>query len=93
MEQRPRTRRAAAAVEALIEEYDLRSRIDEPDGATVAPGSYDLSWAHGRIEAARRAAEADVVTAAEALDWLAAEVGRELPDDSFDEDEGLPGDD
>ncbi len=93
MEQRPRTRRAAAAVEALIEEYDLRSRIDEPNGATMDPGRYDLSWAHGRIEAARRAAEADIVTADEALAWLAAEVGRELPDDSLDEDEALAQDD
>lgn len=90
MEQRIRTRRAAAAVEALIEEYDLRTRIDEPDGASIQPGTYDLSWAHGRIEAARRAAEADVVTADEALEWLAAEVGRELPDDALDEDEAAP---
>ncbi len=81
-------RRDADAVEALVEEFELRSRIDEPDGSGVRPGSYDLSWAHGRIDAARRAAEADVITADEALAWLAAEIGRELPDELPDEDEG-----
>lgn len=81
-------RRDADAVEALIEEFELRSRIDEPDGSLERSGAYDLSWAHGRIDAARRAAEADVITADEALTWLATEVGRELPDERPDEDEG-----
>lgn len=84
----PRTRRGAAAIEAAIEEFELRDRLDEPDGSVAAPGDYDLSWARDRVEAARRAAAADVVTADEALDWLANEIGRELPgfepDDDYD---------
>lgn len=75
----PRTRRGGEAVQAAIEELELRERLDEPDAAAARPGSYDLAWAKGRIDAARRAADADVVTADEALEWLAAEVGRELP--------------
>ncbi len=82
----PRTRRGAAAVEAAMEEFELRSRLDELDASAEAPGDYDLAWAHGRIDAARRAAEADVLTADEALDWLARAVGREAPDDALDED-------
>jgi hypothetical protein len=82
----PRTRRGSAAVEAVMEEFELRSRLDEPDAAAAAPGDYDLAWVHGRIDAARRAAEADVLSADEALEWLAREVGRELPDDTLDED-------
>ncbi len=78
---RPEKRRGAAAVEAAIEEFELRSRMDEADGSATGPGNYDLSWALGRIEAARRAAEADVITPEEGLEWLAAEVGRELPDE------------
>ncbi len=81
-------RRDVEAVEALVEEFELRSRIDEPDESAARSGTYDLSWAHGRIDAARRAAEADVITADEALAWLAAEIGRELPDELPDEDEG-----
>ncbi len=87
MAQRPRTRRGAAAVEAAIEEFELRSRLDEPDASVTEPGDYDLGWAYGRIEAARRAADADVISSEEALTWLAAEVGRELPDE-LDEEEG-----
>lgn len=81
------TRRGSAAVEAAIEEYELRQRTDEPDGASARSGDYDLAWVRGRIDAARRAANADIVSADEALSWLAGEVGRELPDDTpFDED-------
>lgn len=82
----PRTRRGSAAVEAAIEEFELRARLDEPDASVAKQGDYDLGWAHSRIEAARRAAAADVVTADEALEWLANEVGRELPTDVFDDD-------
>ncbi len=78
--------RGPKAVEAAIEEFELRERIDEPDASAARPGDYDLGWAHERIEAARRAADADVVTAEEALDWLAAAVGRELPDVSLDDE-------
>jgi hypothetical protein len=82
----PRTRRGAAAVEAAMEEFELRTRLDEPDASVTASGDYDLAWAHDRIDAARRAAEADVLTADEALDWLARSVGQEVPDDALDED-------
>jgi hypothetical protein len=82
----PRTRRGVAAVEAAIEEFELRERLDEQDAAVTAAGDYDLEWARGRIEAARRAADADVVTAEEALDWLAQSVGREPLDVAVDDD-------
>lgn len=82
----PSKRRGAAAVEAAIEEFELRERLDEPDGSIAASGDYDLAWAHGRIDAARRAAEADVITAEEALEWLAEAVGRELPTEDLDEE-------
>ncbi len=81
-----RTRRGVAAIEAAIEEFELRERIDEPDGSAAAVGDYDLGWARDRVDAARRAAAADVVTADEALDWLANEIGRELPTDDLDDD-------
>jgi hypothetical protein len=80
------TRRGAAAIEAAIEEFDLRTRLDEPDGSVDRAGDYDLAWARDRIDTARRAAEADIVTSQEALAWLAAEVGRELPDEQPEED-------
>jgi hypothetical protein len=82
----PPTRRGADAVEAAIEEFELRERIDEPDASGARSGAYDLSWARSRVEAARRAAEADVVSADEALEWIAAEIGRELPTDEPDDD-------
>ncbi len=82
----PRVRRGSAAVEAAIEEFELRTRIDEPDAAVSRDSDVDLAWARTRIEAARRAADADVVSADEALDWLAAAVGRELPADPADDD-------
>jgi hypothetical protein len=81
----PRTRRGVDAVEAAIEEFELRSRLDGTGPEEGAPGDYDLAWAHGRIDAARRAADADVVGADEALAWLAATIGRELPDDEVDD--------
>lgn len=82
----PRTRRGSAAVEAAIEEFDLRTRLDEPDAGASRDSELDLAWARTRIDAARRAADADVVSAEEALDWLAAAVGRELPADPANED-------
>jgi hypothetical protein len=86
----PRTRRGPAAVEAAIEEFELRERIDETDASGAGPGHYDLRWVHDRIDAARRAADADVITAEEALEWLAAAIGRELStapdDDDYDRD-------
>jgi hypothetical protein len=82
----PRRRRGAEAIEAAIEEFELRTRIDEPDASVSEPGNYDLSWAFGRIDAARRAAEADVITAEEGLAWLASEVGREIPEEDLEEE-------
>ena len=87
------TRRGAAAIEAAIEEFDLRTRLDELDGSVDRAGDYDLAWARDRIDAARRAADADIVTSEEALAWLAAEVGRELPEDHPDEAMSLPPED
>lgn len=82
-----RTRRGAEAVEAAIEEYEIRTRIDEPDEAIHRPSDHDLRWARSRIDTARQAAEADVITPDEALAWLAGEVGRDLPDESDEDDE------
>jgi hypothetical protein len=82
-----RIRRGPAAVEAAIEEFELRERLDEPDASGARPGTYDLRWAHERIDAARRAADADVITAEEALEWLASAIGRELPSTYADEDD------
>ena len=82
----PRTRRGPEAVEVAIEEFELRERLDEPDASVSVAGDYDLGWAHQRIEAARRAAAADVITADEALEWLAEAVGRELPTDDLDDE-------
>lgn len=84
----PRPRRGAAAVEAAIEEFELRARLDETDPGLATSGQHDLGWARERIGAARRAAAADVVSAEEALDWLAEAVGRELPTEPDDEDRG-----
>ena len=75
------------AVQAAIEEFDLRSRIDEPDPSTERGGDLDLRWAHSRIDAAQRAAAADVVSYEEAMEWLASTVGRELPSTDFIEED------
>lgn len=83
----PRPRRGAAAVEAAIEEFELRARLDETDPGLATGGQHDLGWARDRIDAARRAAAADVVSADEALDWLADAVGRELPDELTDDED------
>lgn len=82
----PRQRRGPQAVDAAVEEFEIRTRLDETDSGVAATGNYDLGWAAGRIDAARRAADADVITPDEALDWIAWEVGRELPDDGLDPD-------
>ena len=83
------TRRGAAAIEAAIEEFDLRTRLDEPDGSVDRAGDYDLAWARDRIDAARRAADADIVTSEEALAWLADTINHEL-DLETDEDAEAP---
>lgn len=85
----PRTRRGAEAVEAAIDAYELTQRTDEPDASVRGEGDVDLSWVRDRIDAARQAADADVVSSEEALAWLADTVGRELDLDP-DEDAEAP---
>lgn len=85
----PRTRRGADAVDAAIEAYELAGRTDEPDAAVRGQEDVDLSWVRHRIDAARNAAEADVVSSQEALAWLADTVNREL-DSDLDEDAEAP---
>jgi hypothetical protein len=81
-----RTPRGPEAIEALIEEFELRDRLDEPDAPFRRSVDMDLRWAHGRIGAAQRAAAADIVTYEEAMEWLASTVGRELPSTLDDEE-------
>jgi len=87
--QTPQPRRGADAVMAAVEEYEVRRRLDEPDGSYRSTGDLDLTWARDRIETARRAAAADVVTPEEALQWLAATVTDERTDE-LDVDERAP---
>jgi hypothetical protein len=81
----PRARRGAEAVMAAVEAFELSQRLDEPDGSFRPEGDLDLSWARNRIETARQAAAADVVTAEEALEWLAATMADELDVDVDDD--------
>lgn len=83
-----RTRRGAEAVDAAVEAFEIAQRIDEPDRSYAHEGDLDLTWMKGRIETARRAAAADVVSSDEALQWLADTVGREVDLELDDE----PGD-
>jgi len=85
----PRPRRGAEAVMAAVEAFELSQRLDEPDGSYRAEGDLDLSWARSRIDTARRAAAADVVTAEEALEWLAVTMADEL-DVDVDDDGWVP---
>ncbi len=85
----PRTRRGADAVEAAIEAYELAQRTDEPDASVRGEDDVDLRWVRQRIDAARNAADADVVSSQEALEWLADTVNREL-DLDLDEDAEAP---
>lgn len=87
----PRTRRGADAVEAAIEAYELAQRTDEPDASVRGEGDVDLRWVGHRIEAARNAADADVVSSDEALSWLADTVHRELEIDPDDDAEAPSG--
>ena len=85
----PRTRRGAEAVDAAIEAYEVAQRTDEPDPSVRGEGDLDLGWVRDRIDAARQAADADVVSSEEALAWLADTVNREL-DLDVDEDAEAP---
>ena len=85
----PRTRRGAEAVEAAIEAYELAERTDAPDPSVRGDDDVDLSWVRDRIDTARQAADADVVSSDEALAWLADAVNREL-DLGVDEDAEAP---
>jgi hypothetical protein len=80
----PRTRRGEQALEAALEEREIRARTDEPDPSVARPADYDLRDLVD--DRARRAAAADVYTPEEALDDLAGGVGHELPDDRGEED-------
>lgn len=82
----PRPRRGHDAVMAAVEAFELSQRLDEPDGSYRSAGDLDLTWARSRIETARQAAAADVVTAEEALEWLTVTVADER-DGEVDVDE------
>jgi len=71
---------------AAVEAFELSQRLDEPDGSYRPDGDLDLSWARHRIQTARRAAAADVVTAEEALEWLAATMADDRADEVGDEE-------
>lgn len=88
-----RTRRGVEAVEAAIDAFELAERIDAPDGSVRADGDVDLAWVRDRIASARRAAAADVISADEGLNWLAATVSRELDLDDGDEEAAGPAQD
>ena len=87
----PRPRRGPEAVMAAVEAFELSQRVDQPDGSYRAAGDLDLTWARSRIETARQAAAADIVTAEEALEWLTVTVADER-DDEVDPDEREPAD-
>jgi hypothetical protein len=87
--QTPRPRRGPDAVMAAVEAFEVSQRLDEPDGSFRAIGDLDLTWARDRIETARQAAAADVVTPEEALEWLAATVTDERTD-GLEDDEQAP---
>lgn len=83
----PRTRRGAEAVEAALEELEIRQRVDEMDPSADAPGDYDLTWARERVDDIARAAATDLTTPGEAMEDVARAVGRELPaDETIDEE-------
>ena len=77
-----RTYRGVDGVDAVLEEAELRDRIDEPDPGYTEPGDYDLKWARQRLEdeVERRAETPD-----EAIEELAVELGKE-PVDELDDD-------
>jgi hypothetical protein len=85
----PRTRRGAEAVEAALDELDIRERIDEPDGSMAAEGEHDLAWVRTHVgDDARLAAETDVYTPDEAMERVAGTVGREYPLEEPEEEPG-----
>jgi hypothetical protein len=84
----PRTRRGAEAVEAAIDELEIRDRIDEPDGSMSPAREHQLGWVRDHVgEDTRRAAETDVYTPDEAMERVASTVGREYPPEEPDEEE------
>jgi hypothetical protein len=76
----PRTRHGAEAVEAALDELEIRERIDEPDESMANAGEHDLAWVRAHVgDDARVAAETDVYTPDEAMERVAGAVGREYP--------------
>jgi DNA relaxase NicK len=89
--QLPRTRHGTEAVEAALDELDIRERIDEPDASMASAGEHDLRWARDRVgDDARFAAEADGSTPDEVMERIASAIGREYPLEPLEEEE--PGD-
>lgn len=83
----PRRRREGLdAIEAALDEQDIRDRIDEPDESVRRPGDYRLDGVDRVAGPTRHAAEADVYTPDEALLDLAGGVGREVVDDDLEDD-------
>jgi hypothetical protein len=78
-------RRGPDAVNAAIEELEIRRRLDETDPSQVRAGDYDLRWAASHAGDVPLAAGTDVYTPDEALERIAEAVGRELPEDPDDE--------
>lgn len=82
----PRTRRGIEAVEAALDERDVRERIDETDGSVDRPGNYRLDEVDELGRDGRMAAGTDVYTSDEALDDAAGAIGREVSDDASEDD-------
>jgi hypothetical protein len=80
-----RTRHGEEALDAALDERDIRERTDEPDASQAQPGDYDLSEVVD--DRLRVAAGTDVYTPDEALDDIASGLGRELPTDASDDEE------
>ena len=82
----PRTRRGVEAVEAALDEQDVRERTDETDASVERPGDYRLDEVDTLGRDGRMAAGTDVYTPNEALDDAAGAIGREVPDDGSEDD-------
>lgn len=79
------TRRGPEAITAVVEELELRQRLDETDPSQTREGDYDLRWVASHVPDVDVAAATDVLTPEEALERIAGVVGRELPTDPDDD--------